>query len=122
MRKQFYQITAQIIREPVDLHLVFRDLLLSRSVVFFQLFLGFSEIFPRDPEHRQQNVVAALKRQGRRSEKHRVQRLDQFPVRICFLFLLSCDPVAHFLINPEHRQKADRAYQIEHRIGICDHT
>ena len=122
VRKQFHQVAAQMVCQPVDLHFPGRNLLLPGPVVFFHLQLRFFKVFPGKAEHRPQHVIAALERQRGCGKEHRIQRLDQFPVRVFLFFLLTDNLVAQFFKDAKHRQQADRADEVKHGIGIGNHA
>ena len=118
VRKQFDQVPAQVVCQPVHLHLLRGDLFLPLRAELLQLFLRPYEVLPGDPEHGLQHVVAAAHRKRRRGKEYGTQGFDQFAVGIRFLLLFPDDPVAQFLVSPEHGEKADRAGQVEDCIGI----
>ena len=122
MRQQLHQVSAQMVRKPVNLLLVRVDFPVPRRGKLVQLKIGFLQVSPGQPEHHHQRVVAAAQRQRRRLEENRVQSFNQLVILVRLLFLFPNDLPAPFFIGAQHREKADGARQVENRVRVGDHA
>ena len=122
--QQLHRVAAAAVGEMVDILLLCQKLLVELLVILFQQEEGLLDVVAGCAEQAQQQLIAAVQRQGRRVEEAGVQAFQLVPV----FFLVGGaavvlhDAAAQLLVDGQQGEEAERAAEIEDGVGVGDHA
>ena len=122
MREVFHYITADAVREHIDILFLRHDLIIDLLVVVFEQSESLLNIRSGQPVLHHQGIITAAERQSRRIEEPGVEGVQVILVLVGLHLVVRNHSDAASLKEAYKRSQHDTGRNVEDRVGVCDHA
>ena len=122
MGQKFYDVTADAVREKVNIRFRFLNLLINLCIIILNKAESLFHIVPCCAVLRQQNIVKASQRQCGRIEESRAERVELVLILVRLYLIIGHKTHTLLLKQPDHGEEQHACRQVKYCIGIRDDT